>query len=80
MPAVYLSSMEQIKVGSEVAWKWRDGIAAGVVMTMAPERTIIMSKGVRVVRNGTPENPALTILHDSGTKVLKLASEVQIAR
>lgn len=63
--------------GDSVAWKWAQGIAEGVVQEVSPKRTEIMSKGKHIVRNGTPENPAIIIRHTSGTLVLKLQSEVQ---
>lgn len=58
------------------AWKWAGGIAEGVVLEVSPERTEIISKGKYIVRNGTPENPAVVILHKNGNEVIKLASEL----
>lgn len=67
-----------MEIGDQVAWKWANGIAEGQVMSIHTERTEIISKGKRVVRNGSASNPALLIMHTSGTKVLKLQSEVQL--
>jgi hypothetical protein len=66
-----------MKQGDTVAWRWGAGLAEGVIQAIEPSRTEIESKGKRIVRNGTPDNPALIIRHTSGTLVLKLASEVQ---
>lgn len=69
--------MSNIKPGDHVAWRWANGLAQGVVQEIRPERTEIESKGKRIVRNGSTQNPAIIIKHTSGTPVLKLASEIQ---
>lgn len=66
-----------MNVHDTVAWNWGNGIAEGVVSKICLERTEVRSKGKLIVRNGTPENPALIIKHISGNLVLKLQSEVQ---
>lgn len=69
--------MIQFKKGDSVAWKWVNGLGEGTVIEVCTEKTKLESKGKLIVRNGSPENPALIIHHNSGNKVLKLASEVQ---
>lgn len=69
--------MAQFKAGDHVAWQWAGGLAQGMVRDVQPTRTEIVSKGKTIVRNGTADNPALVIDHQSGSPVLKLASEVQ---
>ncbi len=64
------------KIGDWVAWPWLSGVAEGKVVEVVPDRHEIISKGSRVVRNGTPENPAVVMEHKSGNPVLKLASEL----
>jgi hypothetical protein len=66
-----------MKKNDLVAWTWGNGIAEGVVTEVSTERTEIYSKGKKIVRNGTADNPALIIKHKSGNLVLKLQSEVQ---
>ena len=66
-----------VVVGSVVSWKWLGRIPKGIVQEIIPRRAEIVSKGTLVVRNGTPENPAVIILQSNGTLVLKLMSEVQ---
>ena len=66
-----------MKPGDSVAWQWGNGLAQGVVKEVRAERTEVVSKGTTVVRNGTPDNPALIIDHESGNPVVKLQSEVQ---
>ena len=68
-----------MKVGDPVAWKWLNGIAEGQIVEIHHERHEIVTKGKRIVRNGTPDNPAIVIKHTSGTKVLKLGSEIQVS-
>jgi hypothetical protein len=67
-----------MKQNDHVGWKWANGIATGVISDVRPEKTEIVSKGARVVRNGTPDDPAIIIKQDNGTEVLKLAHEVQV--
>lgn len=67
-----------MKIGDYVAWRWAHGLAQGTIVEIHPSRTEITSKGKRIIRNGSPENPALIITHKSGNPVLKLQSEVQI--
>lgn len=66
-----------IQVGSEIGWQWAGSVATGVVTEIHPNRHEITTKGKVIVRNGTPEDPALVIRHIEGTLVLKLAHEVQ---
>lgn len=66
-----------MKVNDSVAWTWGNGLAEGTIVKICPEKTEITSKGKKIVRNGTPDNPALIIDHKSGNQVLKLQSEVQ---
>lgn len=68
------------EVGDWVAWPWLRGVAEGRVIEVVPHRHEIISKGSRVVRNGTPENPAVVMDHKSGNPVLKLASELMHAK
>lgn len=69
--------MDTLKPGDEVGWQWGSGIATGMVESIGHDKTEIISKGSRIVRNGTIENPAVIITHKSGNKVLKLQSELQ---
>ena len=66
-----------IKVGTEVGWVWRNGIATGVVQEIYPNKHKIISKGKQIVRNGTINDPALVIRHQKGSLVIKLSHEVQ---
>lgn len=68
-----------LKIGDLVAWKWGFGVAEGEVIEVHTQRVEIESKGSRIVRNGSGENPAIIILHKNGNEVLKLQSEVQKA-
>lgn len=66
-----------IKIGSEVGWLWVSSLAPGVVLETHHNRHEIISKGKRIVRNGTKQDPALVIKHVRGSLVLKLSHEVQ---
>ena len=67
-----------MKHGDHVAWKWGNGLAEGTVIDVRPKRTELMTRGAQVVRNGSETNPAVIIQQESGTKILKLASELQV--
>lgn len=62
--------------GAKVSWKWGQGIAHGKVLEVFDRRVSRTIKGKRIVRNGTPENPAVLIEQDDGDRVLKRASEL----
>jgi hypothetical protein len=64
------------KIGDWVAWPWLSGVAEGRVIEIVYGRHEISSKGSRVVRNGTKQNPAVVMEHKSGNPVLKRASEL----
>ncbi|MFZ1484113.1 MAG: DUF2945 domain-containing protein [Candidatus Saccharimonadales bacterium] len=66
-----------IQIGSEVGWLWMGSLTTGVVQEIHQSRHEIVSKGKRIVRNGTPEDPTLVIMHSNGSLVLKLSHEVQ---
>lgn len=66
-----------IQIGSEVGWLWIGSLTTGVVLAILTSRHEIVSNGKRIVRNGTPDDPALVIKHVKGSLVLKLSHEVQ---
>jgi hypothetical protein len=68
-----------MKPNDKVTWTWGNGSAEGKVAEVRHDRTEITSKGQKIVRNGTSDNPALIIEQESGDRVLKLQSEVQKA-
>ena len=61
----------------KVEWKWGNGTASGTVESVSSTTTHIQSHGSKITRNGTEDDPAVTIKQDDGTKVLKLASELK---
>lgn len=65
-----------IQLGDSVKWKWATGFAYGQVIDITPETVTIVSKGKKITRHGTVDNPAVTIENDSGTHILKLESEL----
>jgi hypothetical protein len=67
-----------MRAGDNVAWKWGNGLAEGIIKSVHTEPTEIVSKDTHVKRNGSVDNPAIIIEHKSGNDVLKLASEVQL--
>jgi len=67
------------KPGDYVVWQWAGSIAHGEVQEVHESRVEIESRGKRIARNGSHDNPAIIIQHKNGSQVLKLASELQKA-
>ena len=63
-------------VGSKVHWNWGSGRAEGEIKERFDRRVQRTIKGTRVVKNGTPDNPAYLIEQENGAKVLKRGSEL----
>jgi hypothetical protein len=66
-----------IAVGAEVGWMWLGSLVTGVVVEIHPTSHSIISKGKRIVRHGSDDDPAIVIRHHKGGLVLKLEHEVQ---
>ena len=73
------SRPEVVRVGTEVRWSWGNGHAQGTVREIHRESITRSSKGERITRNGSAEDPAYVIEQDDGTVVLKLRSETERA-
>ncbi len=67
-----------MKVGDQVGWQWGAGLATGEILGIHHERTQIESKGKVIVRNGSPDEPAIVIKSVNGSKVVKLKREIQV--
>ncbi|MFC7490714.1 MULTISPECIES: DUF2945 domain-containing protein [unclassified Knoellia] len=66
-----------IRKGSKVRWKWGSSWASGTVDEVHHDDVERTTKGERITRHGSEDNPAYVIKQDDGTLVLKLASEVE---
>lgn len=66
-----------IRKGSNVKWKWGNGMAEGKVAEPYDHEISKTIKGSEVNRKGETGNKALLIKQDDGSEVLKLESEVQ---
>lgn len=69
-----------VNSGDWVAWKWMGSFTEGRVVSVNLHRIEIESKGKKIVRNGSEDNPALIIKHVNGSTVAKLLSEVEILK
>lgn len=68
--------MATVKKGDHVSWKNGAATAHGTVEAVSPKRTEKTIKGKKIVRNGTKENPAVTVKSDKGGVALHEASEL----
>lgn len=68
-----------IRKGSEVKWSWGKNTATGKVTEIHHDKVSRTSKGEKITRDGTQDNPAYVIEQEDGTVVLKLQSEVERA-
>lgn len=71
------NTMTSYSKGDTVSWSWGNGSTSGKVESVSHSNTEIQSKGESITRNGSKNDPAITIKQDDGTKVLKLASELK---
>lgn len=65
-----------VRIGHKVSWQWGNATAHGKVTERFDRRVQRTIKGTRVVKVGTPGNPAYLIEQDDGGKVLKRGSEL----
>jgi len=68
-----------IRTGTTVRWKWGTSWAQGTVAEVHHNSVSRTTKGEKVTRNGSDDNPAYVIEQKDGTVVLKLSSEVERA-
>lgn len=66
-----------IRQGSTVSWAWGSGTAEGTVQSTHHEKVSRTTKGQRVTRDGSDDDPAYVIEQQDGTTVLKLRSELR---
>jgi hypothetical protein len=62
--------------GAKVEWNWGQGKATGKVIKSSLKKIQKTIKGSKIIRNGTPQNPAYLIEQENGAQVLKLHSEL----
>ena len=66
-----------IRTGSKVSWRWGSSTAEGKVTEVHRETVTRQSKGEKITRKGSEDDPAYVIEQQDGTTVLKLRSELQ---
>ncbi len=67
---------DKFRNGQKVHWTWGSGKAEGKITESFDRRVQRTIKGTKVVKVGTPENPAYLIEQEDGGKVLKRGSEL----
>jgi len=70
---------DRYKKGDTVEWSWGQGSAHGTIEERFERRVQRTIKGSKIVRNGTPANPAYLISQKDGDRVLKRGSELSKA-
>jgi hypothetical protein len=66
----------QFDIDAHVHWAWGRGEGHGRITQRFETRVERIIKGARIVRNGSPTNPAYLIEMIDGREVLKLGSEL----
>ena len=66
-----------IRKGTVVSWKWGSSKAEGKVTEVHHDKVSRTTKGEKITRDGSTDDPAYVIEQEDGTVVLKLASEVE---
>jgi len=65
-----------LRKGQAVSWNWSGSTAEGKIAQKFEKRVQRTIQKTKVVKNGSPENPAYLIEQEDGGKVLKLESEL----
>ena len=71
--------IEGFRKGMRVKWNWSQGVGRGRVAERFDGQVEKTIEGALIRRNGTVRNPAYLVQTDSGSEVLKLASELSRA-
>ena len=71
--------IEGFRKGMRVKWNWGQGVGRGRVADRFDGQVEKTIEGALIRRNGTVRNPAYLVQTDSGSEVLKLASELSRA-
>lgn len=69
--------MTTVKKGDHVSWKNGGATAHGTVEQVSPTKTTKTIKGKEITRNGTKEDPAVTVKSDKGGVALHDAHELK---
>ncbi|HWV11880.1 MAG TPA: DUF2945 domain-containing protein [Sphingobium sp.] len=70
---------EGFRKGMRVKWNWGQGVGRGRITERFDDQVERTIEGALIRRNGTARNPAYLVQADSGSEVLKLASELSRA-
>jgi len=63
------------RIGARVRWPWGTGSGHGTIVERFERRVQRTIKGERIIRNGTPDNPAY-LVETQDSRVLKRGSEL----
>lgn len=71
--------MTDLNPGDQAQWTWGQGNPTGTVTEIADHGSLSIksAKGNTITRNADPSNPAVHLQQDSGTDVVKRASELE---
>ena len=69
--------MANVKHGDKVTWQNAGNKAHGVVQAVSPKKATKTIKGKEIVRNGSKEDPAVTVKSDKGGVALHLSHELK---
>ena len=67
----------QVRVGTEVKWKWGSGWGKGKVTERFTEKVTRTIKGNEVTRKASEDEPAFMVEQEDGDRVLKSATEIE---
>jgi hypothetical protein len=67
----------QVRVGTEVKWKWGSGWGKGKVTERFTEEVTRTIKGNEVTRKASEDEPAFMVEQEDGDRVLKSATEIE---
>ncbi|EQB33109.1 hypervirulence associated TUDOR domain-containing protein [Sphingobium ummariense] len=70
---------KSFRKGTRVTWNWGQGVGRGRIAERFEQHVERSINGSKVSRNGSARNPAFLVKTDTGSEVLKLASELDAA-
>ncbi len=73
-----MKSINEIKIGTQVKWKWMGGVIRGTVKEIYFQAVTKVIKNKNIKRNGRKENPAYLVQSEAGNIALKLHTELQV--
>lgn len=71
---------QKFKKSQKVQWKWLGKSILGQILEVFHKSVTKTIKGKKITRHGSEDNPAYLVRSEAGNQVLKLQSEISVAK